>query len=227
MRGLKLAARGLIRAIALLLVLIAAGTFIPRPLFVAAEASTASLPSRRILLLSGSIHTDIAIPLDDRLRASFAFLEDSGIPVSDPAAQWLIFGWGGRSFYLETPTWADLKPMPVFRALTIDSSVMHVDVAGSISESHPAVKVLDVDSERFDRMLGFINDSFIREGGAVLPIGNRGYGDYDRFFEAKGTFNALFGCNTWTAAALRTGGLRTGFWNPLPQTLRVSLDLYN
>ncbi|MBB3589837.1 uncharacterized protein (TIGR02117 family) [Rhizobium sp. BK529] len=205
----------------------AGGTFIRRPLFVAAEASSGLTPSQRILMLSGPIHTDIAIPLDDRLRMSFAFLEDAGIPVSDPAAHWLIFGWGGRSFYLETPTWADLKPMPVFRALTIDRSVMHVDVAGDISETHPAVTVLIVDGERFEQLLGFVDDSFIRENGTVLPIGDRGYGDYDRFFEAKGYFNALFGCNTWTASALRTGGLRTGSWNPLPQTLILSLRLYN
>lgn len=227
MIGAKLAVRWLMRAVALLLLLMAGGTFIPRPLLVAAEAYSAAAPSKRILLLSGPIHTDIAIPLDDRLRASFLFLEDAGIPVSDPAAQWLVFGWGGRSFYLETPTWADLKPMPVFRALTIDNSVMHVDVAGGISETHPAVKVLDVDGERFEKLLGFINDSFIRENGVVVSVGDRGYGDYDRFFEARGYFNALFGCNTWTAAALRTGGLRTGFWNPLPQTLVLSLSLYN
>ncbi len=227
MGGLKLAARWLTRAIALLLFLAAAGTFVPRPLLVAANASPDTTSSQRIFLLSGPIHTDIAIPLDDRLRASFSFLEDAGIPVSDPAAQWLIFGWGGRSFYLETPTWGDLKPMPVFRALTIDRSVMHVDVAGSISETHPAVTVLNVDGERFEQLVGFINDSFVRENGTTLPIGDRGYGDYDRFFEAKGYFNALFGCNTWTAATLRAGGLRTGFWNPLPQTLVLSLGLYN
>ena len=227
MVSMKLAARWLMRAIALLLVLIAGGTFIPGPLLVTAEASADKAPSQRILLLSGPIHTDVAIRLDDRLRASFSYLEDAGIPVSDPAAQWLIFGWGGRSFYLETPTWADLKPIPVLRALTIDRSVMHVDVAGGISETHPAVTVLDVDGERFEKLLGFVNDSFIRKAGAVVPVGNRGYGDYDRFFEAKGYFNALFGCNTWTAAALRTGGLRTGIWNPLPQTLMLSLDLYN
>lgn len=227
MGGMKLAVRWLTRAIALLLVLAAGGTFVPRPLFVAAEASSDKARSQRILLLSGAIHTDIAIPLDDRLRTRFAFLESAGIPVSDPAAQWLIFGWGGRSFYLETPTWADLKPMPVFRALTIDSSVMHVDVAGSISETHPAVTVLAVGGEGFEQLLGFVDDSFIRENGAVLPVGGRGYGDYDRFFEARGYFNALFGCNTWTAAALRNGGLRTGFWNPLPQSLVLSLGLYD
>jgi uncharacterized protein (TIGR02117 family) len=53
------------------------------------------------------------------------------------------------------------------------------------------------------------------------------YGEYDRFYEANGTFTAVLGCNIWAAKALRTAGLRTGWWNPLPQTLRYSLELYN
>lgn len=57
-------------------------------------------------------------------------MQEGGIAVNHPAAAYLVFGWGGRSFYTETPTWADLKPMPVLRSLTLDRSVMHVDVTG-------------------------------------------------------------------------------------------------
>jgi hypothetical protein len=48
-----------------------------------------------------------------------------------------------------------------------------------------------------------------------------------RFYEAQGTFNALVGCNVWTATALRSAGLRTGWWNPLPFLLIRSLWYYN
>ncbi len=205
---------------------VAAGTFIPRPLF-APEVSAAKVETRRILVLSNPIHTDIAIPLDDETRAAFAFLGGSGIPVSDPAAEWLVIGWGGRSFYLETPTWGDLKPMPVFRSLTIDRSVMHVDVAGGIDETHPAIRSFDLRAAEFRNLSGFIQASFVREQGEVVAIPGAGYGVYDQFFEAHGRFNALFGCNTWTAGALRSAGIRTGWWNPLPRTLGLSLDLFN
>ena len=67
--------------------------------------------------------------------------------------------------------------------------------------------------------------SFDRAGGAPRPIPGSGYGPADLFFEARGRFNALLGCNTWTAAALRAAGLRTGWWNPIPQTLAISLRL--
>jgi uncharacterized protein (TIGR02117 family) len=60
---------------------------------------------------------------------------------------------------------------------------------------------------------------------ACIP--NAAYSISTASYEANGNFNALVGCNTWTAAALRTAGLRTGWWNPLPATLNWSLDLYN
>ncbi|MGE7367846.1 TIGR02117 family protein [Neorhizobium sp. NPDC001467] len=204
----------------------AIGTFLPRPLL-APERPVLAADTRRILVLSNPIHTDIAIPLDDETRAAYAFLGASGIPVADPRARWLVIGWGGRSFYLETPTWADLKPMPLFRALTIDRSVMHVELAGPIDESHPSVRAYLLSPAAFRHLSSFIEASFVRDGTTVRPIPDAGYGAYDRFFEAHGAFNALVGCNTWTAAALRAASLRTGWWNPLPQTLVMSLDLYN
>ncbi len=222
---MKKTAYGLLAAILLVAAAAAIGTFVPRPLFASPPDGPGA--TTRILLLSNPIHTDIAIPLVGETRTAFAFLAGSGIPVEDSAAEWLVIGWGGRSFYLETPTWADLKPMPVLRALTLDRSVMHVDIAGAIDEAHPAVTPLQLDAAEFQSLKAFIKASFAGAGGEVEAVPNAGYGAYDRFFEANGYFNAFAGCNTWTAAALRAAGLRTGLWNPLPQTLAVSLRLFN
>ncbi|PYB73243.1 TIGR02117 family protein [Rhizobium wuzhouense] len=207
----------------LLLVLFALGlgTFVPRPLV--APSLAASTETREILLLSNPIHTDIALPLDDEVRAAFADLMPSGLPIGMPGADYLVFGWGGRSFYLETPTWGDLKPLPVLRALTIDRSVLHVQVAGPIDLHHPAVRPLTISAEGRRRMIASIRDSFQRQGGAPIVIEGAAYGLDDVFFEANGHFNALIGCNTWTAAMLRQGGLTTGWWTPLPQLLDWSL----
>lgn len=220
-------ARFALRTLLLLVLLLVAGAVIPRPLLAPVDASAGSDEQRRILVLSGPIHTDIAIPLDETTRSTFSFLDAADVPVEHPGARWLIVGWGGRAFYLETPTWADLKPLPVLRALTIDRSVLHVDVAGDAVASQPGVAAFDIDQRSFSKLMAFVAGSFASEAGAVTAIPGAGYGAYDRFFEAKGLFNALVGCNTWTAAALREAGLRSGVWTPLPQSLRLSLKLYN
>lgn len=213
-----------LRLCLLLVFVLLAGTLVPRPLL---PATTAAPSRRQILLLSNPIHTDIALPLDDSLRRRFAFLTEAGVPVDNPNARFLVVGWGGRSFYLETRHWVDIKPLPVFRALTIDHSVMHVAVAGNIRENDPAVTSLSTDDKGESRMLEFILASFTLQANKPAAIPGAHYGRYDAFYEANGFFNALLGCNTWTARALREAGLRTGMWNPVPQTLAVSLRLYN
>ncbi|RWA60260.1 TIGR02117 family protein [Mesorhizobium sp.] len=202
----------------------ALGTLVPRPLWPAAAAGEGS---RRILVLSNPIHTDIAIPVDEEVRRRFHFLTDAGIPADVPEVRYIVFGWGGRAFYLETPTWSELKAVPVLKALTLDASVMHVDVAGAISEPHPDVAGFDIDDDRFSALLDYIAASFLQGPNGPMAIDNAGYSRFDRFYEANGHFNALVGCNTWTAAALRTAGLRTGWWNPLPVSLGWSMRLYD
>lgn len=205
----------------------AAGVIVPRNGY-GAKALEQTGPGREALLLSSAIHTDIALPADPDVIARFAHLGDDRFPIHDPNLRWLVFGWGGRAFYLETPTWADLKPLPVLRALTIDESVMHVALAGDMPRDHPTIRRLHLDTSAFEALLRHIEVSFEREGGGeAKAIEGAGYGDYDRFYPARGRFNALLGCNVWTAAALRQAGLRTGWWTPLPVLLDLSLRLHN
>jgi uncharacterized protein (TIGR02117 family) len=216
-------ARRVLLAVLVLAFVVAAGTLLPRPLL----AGEPEPPSRPILVPTNPIHTDIAVPIDNAIRGRFAFLEDGGMPLSYPEARWLVFGWGGRAFYLETPTWGDLKPLPVLKALTADRSVIHVDLAGSIDETQPAVTRLEIGEGAYNQLVAYIAASFARENQLPIVIEGASYGRYDRFYEANGWFNALVGCNTWTARGLREAGLQTGWWNPLPVSLAISLRLHN
>jgi uncharacterized protein (TIGR02117 family) len=216
--------RLLILALMPIIVLIL-GTLVPRP-FASSSVGDSQSPTREILLLHNPIHTDIALRLDDDLRAEFAEFANEGFAIGRPDAVYLVLGWGGRSFYIETPTWGDLKPMPVFRALTVDRSVMHVDLTGDIPRDLPQVRSLLLSEAGYRQMVQAIRASFESQQGRVQSIPGASYGDNDMFFEANGRFNALVGCNTWTAAMLRAGGLRTGVWTPLPQLLDWSLDLH-
>ena len=204
------------------LALLIAGTLVPRPLFSNSDGAEKSV---EVLVITNPIHTDIAIPADSETLQAFAFLQESGLPLDAPGLHWLVFGWGGRAFYLETPTWAELKLVPALKALTIDRSVLHVELAGEIERSLPNVKSIRVSEDEFSKLLQSILDSFDPQQPAAID--GAGYGTNDRFFEANGAFNVLFSCNTWAANALRAAGLQTGWWNPLPQSLGLSLSMHN
>jgi len=208
------------------------GSVVPRPFqFSAREVVGQESPSsqtRRILILSNPIHTDIALPADPDVLEAFGFVSLGGLELAHPGVAWIVFGWGGRSFYIETPTWSDLKPGPVLDALTWDASVMHVRRAGNIPQTLDEVLGLDLDSNDFNALVKAIRQSFRTEPGRnPEPVPGAAYDAHDIFFPAEGGFNALIGCNTWTARMLRAAGYRTGAWTPLPANLTWSLSMHN
>ncbi len=184
--------------------------------------------TRRVLVLSNAIHTDIALPADPDVLQALSFVSGQGLELDYPGVFWVVVGWGSRSFYIETPTWSDLKAGPVFNALTWDESVMHLRRAGAIWQDHDSVRAVDLNTQEFDRLLSGITGSF-QSGENATPqaITGSAYDGHDIFFPATGGFNALLGCNTWTARMLRQAGLTTGIWTPLPSTLNWSLELHN
>lgn len=223
MRIVKRIALGLLLLIVVPIVLAIIGAIVPNPFVQSDDAPH----TRRIYVVSNPIHTDIAVPIDAETLAAFPFLAEAGLPITHPNARWLLFGWGARSFYLETPSFADIKPGPTLKALTLDSSVMHVDVLAPLPEADPAVMAIDITDGGYARLLSAISTSFTRADGRVLPIYDYVLGSSDRFFEGEGSFTAVLGCNTWTARMLRSAGLTTGLWTPLPISLTISLGLYN
>ncbi|RFC62905.1 TIGR02117 family protein [Fulvimarina endophytica] len=205
----------------LVVLALALGVVVPRA---GIRTGDADAPARQIYVLSNPIHTDIAVPLDAETRARFAFLEEGGVDIARPDARWLIVGWGGETFYVTTPTWADFRVWPVLRSVLGDRSVLHVDLAGPLASDAPFLMPIELTEAGYRRMLDAIASSFAAtEAGSTFP----GYGSVDRFYPAVGWFQVLFGCNTWTGEMLREAGATTGMWTPLPFLLRWSIRLHN
>ncbi|WP_394689319.1 TIGR02117 family protein [Hoeflea sp.] len=216
----------------LVIVAVGLGTLVPRPIFVASASVEArqvqTAAKRTVLVISSQIHTDIAFPADADVIENFDFMLRDGLDPSMPGVAYVVAGWGGRSFYIETPTWADLKPGPVFKALTVDDSVMHMSLAGQIDTAHPQVMPLELDELAFTPLLASVSASFRLDAeGDPMVVAGAQYGANDLFYEANGWFNALVGCNVWTARMLRDADVTTGWWTPLPVLLTASLRLHN
>ncbi|MEO3413384.1 TIGR02117 family protein [Roseovarius sp. CAU 1744] len=191
----------------------------------------ANVPDRgaplRVLLIAGPIHYDFLLPLTDRARAQFSQLQTHGIPVNDPAMHWLVVGWGAREFYTSTGRYRDVRLPVLWRSFTGDTSVLRIDVAGRLPPGLP-VQELTLSETRYTQLLTAIKGSFETDSaGDLLPIGRQGLAETDRFFQARGRFDALRTCNTWVSDMLRAAGEDFGIWTPTPYAVSLSLSWFH
>lgn len=177
----------------------------------------------RIHIESNGIHTGIVVPvaaagIDWRDLVRPEDLRDPGYAGYDH----LAIGWGDRAFYLETPTWADVRPGTVLSAaIGSEHSVMHVDHVPEprIGDDEDGdIRTIVLRPEEYRRLAAFIRASFRAEQGRH-PAHQFGYADYDVFYDAHGRYSAIETCNAWTGDALRHAGVRIGAWTPFPVTV--------
>ncbi|WP_182084074.1 TIGR02117 family protein [Aureimonas sp. ME7] len=218
---------GLAALAAVLVGLIVLGILVPRAPANTFPAAGGETGRNTVWIVANPIHTDIVLPATPGVLSRLSFLERDGLDIGHPDLATIAVGWGGRAFYTQTPTWADLTLDAVWRSATLDRSVLHLSLGGAMAAEAAGTRRLELGDAAFAALLDFVAASF--EPGpdgapAVLP--GAGYGRFDRFYEARGRFNLLAGCNTWTAAALRAAGVPTGAWSPLPPTLLWGLTLH-
>lgn len=161
---------------------------------------------------SNGIHTDIVVPkvaagVDWRPLLRPEHLRDPRYAGYGYAA----LGWGERAFFLETPTWADVRPATVLAAaLGSGRTLVHVEhIARPVPG--PDVRAVVLRPEEYRRLAAFLRATFA-EKPAALP----GYARDDAFYEARGSYSARRTCNAWIGDALRRAGVRVGWWTPFP-----------
>ncbi|MBZ0215460.1 MAG: TIGR02117 family protein [Fimbriimonadaceae bacterium] len=179
-----------------------------------------------VFLVFTPIHADFAIPLTPKIREQFGFLAEAGFHLQSEDLKYLIIGWGSRAFYTSAKSYIDIGIGPTWTAITGDSSVMHVQPAGTFVEGDGNIR-LDMPLENFDNLISFILNSFDRNSGKVQRISGAGFGLGDVFYEAHGQFNILESCNVWVARGLRATGFATGLWTPTTFSLKIGHTLFN
>jgi uncharacterized protein (TIGR02117 family) len=130
------------------------------------------------------------------------------LPDPRRAGRWLIFGWGERDFYLETPRWSDVDPLVVARAaIGSRHTLMHVDHLQRLWRGRD-LRPITLTPAQYRALVAAIEADFA-PGPAI-----RGYGPDDVFYPARGRYSAITTCNEWTGAKLRRIGVRVGVWTP-------------
>jgi uncharacterized protein (TIGR02117 family) len=168
-----------------------------------------------VFVESNGIHTGIVVPkvaagID--WRGTFPARD-----LADPrygAYDHLAIGWGDRHFYLETPTWGDVRPATVLAAAVGSRrTLVHVEHVPSPAEA-PEVRRIVLRPDEYRRLAAYIR-GLVASGDDHV----RGYAGYDAFYASTGRYSAVETCNAWTGDALRAAGVRVGAWTPFPNTV--------
>ncbi|WP_051364404.1 TIGR02117 family protein [Flavobacterium limnosediminis] len=166
-----------------------------------------------IFLISNGVHTDIAVPVQNEIKDWRDEVRFSQTKANDSLAKYVSFGWGDKEFYLNTPEWSDLKFSTAFKAaFNLGTSAMHTRFYRNLSESADCRRII-VSNEDYQKLVHFISDSFyLNNQNEVKWIAGHSYGKYDAFYEAKGSYNLFYTCNTWTNQALKSSNQKAALW---------------
>lgn len=166
----------------------------------------------KIFVKTNGVHTDLCLPVETEYLDWKTFIPAADFPAVT-SFQYVSIGWGDKGFFLDTPTWADLKFSTAFNAAFLGGdAAMHVQYFSHEPQVSTTVKMKYVTPEGYRRLIGYIKDSFTTDDqGQVELIPGKGYWSDDNFYEAKGSYHLYNTCNAWTNEALKTAGIRTAW----------------
>lgn len=178
-----------------------------------------------IYVHSNGVHTDLVLPVRSLELDWRTLFEARHFPHS-PAVQsadWILLGWGDEGFYLNTPSWSDLKLGTALRALSGNAgTLLHVEYLSEAQRQRYPMHPLWIDAERLRTLTRFVRDSATMDDGEAQSVAGH-YSNSDAFFRAKGHYSLLQTCNTWTGAALAQARIQVSAWPPFAHNLMRSL----
>lgn len=185
------------------------------PLIPVAKADPDAPADVTVYLHTNGVHTDIVLPIKTDQIDWGQSLPIANIPSQDGTMRYIAFGWGDKGFYLDTPTWADLKVSTAFvAAFWLGSSAMHTTYFHRLAPG-PETIPLHLSRAEYARLIAYIQRSFALDAaGRAQHITGHSYGPDDAFYEAHGVYSFLYTCNTWTNNALKASGQRACLWAP-------------
>ena len=153
----------------------------------------------RVYVVHRGYHTDIGLEVGDLSGPLTA------VAARFPRARSVLVGFGDKTFVMTRRRWIGdwlLALLPGRGAMLVTGLRTMPDVAlGSRN-----VVVLSLNERQFEGVEDFVDRSFVVAQGEPVWIGDGPYAG-SLFYASSRTYDLLDTCNTWTAAALRGGGL--------------------
>ncbi|WP_394337983.1 TIGR02117 family protein [Chryseobacterium daecheongense] len=169
-----------------------------------------------IYIYTNGVHTDIVMPVKNDLQDWSSKIPFSNVRSGQTDYNYIGIGWGDKGFYLDTPTWADLKFSTAFKAaFWLSESAMHCTYYKTMKEGSDC-KMVMISRAQYKDLIQFVEAKFDKDqnGNFILIPTDAVYSDNDAFYDAKGKYSFLYTCNTWANDALKAAGQKAAFWTP-------------
>ncbi len=177
----------------------------------------------QIFVQSNGVHTDVCLPVHTQEMNWLDFVPIDVYP-EDADCEYITIGWGDKGFFMDTPTWAELKVSTALNAALLPSdAAMHVAYTGLPLEDTYRKSVF-LSSAQYRKLVRFVKSSFLLRHDVVDLLAHEGYTPYDRFYEANNSYHLFNTCNSWTNSALKSAGVRTGIFALFPDGIMDHLS---
>jgi uncharacterized protein (TIGR02117 family) len=169
-----------------------------------------------IYIYTNGVHTDIVMPVKNDLYDWSSKIPFANTKSKKTDYNYIGIGWGDKGFYLDTPTWADLKFSTAFKAaFWLSESAMHCSYYKKMTEAADCKKIM-ISKSQYRELVKFVDSKFDKDenGNYVFIPTNAVYSDNDAFYDAQGRYSFLDTCNTWANNALKSAGQKAALWTP-------------
>lgn len=167
-----------------------------------------------IYIYTNGVHTDIVMPVKNNITDWSEKISFENVKSKKTDYKYVGIGWGDKGFYLDTPTWADLKASTAFKAaFWLSESAMHCSFYNEMKEADDCRKIM-ISEQQYRDLVSFVDAKFDKDakGNYMFVKTDAVYDDNDAFYDAKGTYSFLYTCNTWSNDALKAAGQKAAFW---------------
>lgn len=169
-----------------------------------------------IYIYTNGVHTDIVMPVKNEIVDWSSKIPFTNTKSKETDYNYVGIGWGDKGFYLDTPTWADLKVSTALKAaFWLSESAMHCTYYKTMTEAEDCKKIM-ISKNQYKELVKFVDAKFDRDhnGNYILIPTNAVYGNNDAFYDAQGRYSFLNTCNTWSNNALKSAGQKAALWTP-------------
>lgn len=187
---------------------------------------TTELADIPLFIRSNGVHTDLVMPVKTSLIDWSQQVRFDHTLANDSSYHYVGIGWGDKGFYLDTPTWADLKVSTALKAaFWLSSSAMHATFYRK-AELYPGPDciALHITPTQYAKLIDYIQASFRHDAaGQIELIPGHSYGRDDAFYEAHRVYSVFYTCNTWANNGLKISGQKACLWTPMERGI---MNLY-